>query len=295
MNAYVEAILTKYLPQIINGDAVAVPDDPEEMNWRLFFAHSQDMQGFRADVFTGGLNEGKHPRDSSFVGLRPRWGKDSVSLMRDLASLWEDSVTRAALMKNSSLMRSEGQKPEDVRPGISLLRNSGISGALVFADTLETFHGEWVARKTNAMIRAYIQNAHLLAPQGYSFRAYLQSLLPAGEFPPANVEQAEKIWIARIQQDFYNVGPALSRYLICDWLFWLWREERIEWFTAYKPDSVHTRIVAEGRLPKQAEADFVGYCKTLLIPEGFGILSGKPCPPRILNECIWLRENRSSH
>ena len=38
--------LKKHYPAIINSDSVAVPDDEEEMNWRLFFAHSQDMQGF---------------------------------------------------------------------------------------------------------------------------------------------------------------------------------------------------------------------------------------------------------
>lgn len=295
MNAYVQTVLTKYLPQILNGDAVAVPDDPEEMNWRLFFAHSQDMQGFRADIFTGGLNEGKHPKDPSFVGLRPHWGQDSFSLIRDLGRLWEDTSTRAELKRISFTMRTDGQKVEDVRPGISLLRNSGFPGAIAFAETLDTFHGLWVARKTNAMIRAYIQNAHLLAPHGYSFRTYLQNVLPPGEFPPANVEHAEKVWVSRLQQDFYNVGPALSNYLICDWLLWLWRDGRIDWFTVYKPDSVHKRIVDAGLLPPEAASDFVGYSKTLSIPEGFGTLSGKPCPPRILNECIWLRENRSSH
>jgi len=80
-------ILKKYARDIISGDGVAVPDDEGEMNWRLFFAHSQDMQGFRADVFTGGKNEAPHPTDKSWIGLRDRWGGDSKSLMADLASV----------------------------------------------------------------------------------------------------------------------------------------------------------------------------------------------------------------
>ena len=36
-NSFVNRILEKLLPQILVGEAVAVPDDDEEMNWRLFF------------------------------------------------------------------------------------------------------------------------------------------------------------------------------------------------------------------------------------------------------------------
>ena len=266
MNTYVQQILTKYLPKIINGDAVAVPDDAEEMNWRLFFAHSQDMQGFRADIFTGGLNEGKHPRDVTFIGLRERWDGSSVSLIRDLAQLWDDQSTRTELVRISNRFPSAELQRQGIRPGIALLRKSVIPGAIVFADTLETFHGDYVARKTNAMIRSYAQNAHLLARHECSFRTYLHKVLPEGDFPPGDVTNAETIWLTHLQQNFYNVGPALANYLICDWLLWLWREERIEWFTAYKPDSVHLRIIEAGLLPEQARTDFVGYCQSLQIP-----------------------------
>jgi hypothetical protein len=67
---FVARILEKWLPQILVGDTVAVPDDDEEMNWRLFFAHSQDMQGFAADIFTGGKNERSI---GGWAGLRDRW------------------------------------------------------------------------------------------------------------------------------------------------------------------------------------------------------------------------------
>ena len=66
---YVARILAKWLARIVTGEAVAVPDDDEEMNWRLFFAHSQVMQGFAADSFTGGKNERS---THSWTGLRDR-------------------------------------------------------------------------------------------------------------------------------------------------------------------------------------------------------------------------------
>ena len=87
MNDFVERIFANHLSMILEGDAVCIPDEQEELNWRSFFAHSQDMQGFRADIFTGGPNEARHPHDKSFVGLRSRWGRDSVSLIADLARL----------------------------------------------------------------------------------------------------------------------------------------------------------------------------------------------------------------
>ncbi len=94
MNEYICKLFDDYLGAILTGDGVAVPDDPEEMNWRIFFAHSQDMQGFRADIFTGGPNEARHPTDPSFVGLRERWQGSSFALIADLASIWEDESSR---------------------------------------------------------------------------------------------------------------------------------------------------------------------------------------------------------
>lgn len=37
---YLTRALQKYLPSLLLTDGVAVPDDPEEMRWRLFFAYS---------------------------------------------------------------------------------------------------------------------------------------------------------------------------------------------------------------------------------------------------------------
>ena len=37
---YLTRALQKYLPSLLLTDGVAVPNDPEEMRWRLFFAYS---------------------------------------------------------------------------------------------------------------------------------------------------------------------------------------------------------------------------------------------------------------
>lgn len=295
MNQFVETILHKHLPTIFDGDKVAVPDDPEEMNWRLFFAHSQDMQGFRADVFTGGSNEAKNPCDSRFRGLRDRWQQRSSELIRDLAKLWQDQPAQRRLIELSNPMRPKAMRDLGIAPAIELLRGSSVPGAVLFAETLIELRGDKVARKTNAMIRAYVQNSALLADRfDASIRTYLASLCSPGPFPPDDVSAYESRWVNSIVRDYYNVGPAIGPYLICDWLLWLWRGRQIEWFSAYKPDSVHLQCVSEGRLPAEAANDFVAYCRSLRIPDGCGDLSGLPCPPRVLNECIWLELNRSS-
>ena len=60
----------------------------------------------------------------------------------------------------------------------------------------------------------------------------------------------------------------------------------------YKADSVHNDVV-KAMIPEEVKG-FVSYCKTVRIPEGYGGFSGRICPPRVLNECIWLEGNGSS-
>ena len=291
MRTYVDSILDKHLPTILTGDCVAVPDDDEEMNWRLFFAHSQDMQGFRADIFTGGLNEDSNPHDCGFNGLRPRWGRDSRSLIADLASVWDNGGMRERLTRLSNRSRPKDEKVDGIRPSLRLLHESNIKGARVLAETLDALRGPKVARKTNAMIRAYVQNSHLLRQYGCSFRAYLRRRVPGRQLPTTDITSVEKLWVRVVDQDFYNVGRAMASYMICDWELWLWREGRIDWFATYKEDSVHLKTVEKGLLPEAACRDFAAYCRTIRIPDGYHAVTGKPCPPRVLNECIWKEEN----
>ena len=291
MNDYTDRILRQYLPRILDGYRVAIPDDEEEMNWRIFFAHSQDMQGFRADIFTGGPNEDQHPIDRGFVGLRPRWNRDSRSLIADLAKVWENPDCEQRLRRNSNPFRSAQEKAAGVAPLLEMLKASGIEGAVVFAETLSAFKGDKLARKTNRMIRAYVQSAALLhRNHDGSFRKYLASLV-SGVFPPTDVGPHEVRWVSQINVDFYNVGPAIANYMVCDWLLDLWRYGRIEWFTSHKPDSVFEKAVSRGLIPAEAGTDFVAFCRDIRIPDGFGAVSGKPCPPRVLNECIWIDGN----
>lgn len=290
---YVQELLERYCNIVVFGDGVAVRDDAEEMNWRIFFAHSQDMQGFRADIFTGGRDEPEHRYDPHFVPLRLRWAAESTLLVNDLACLWEDDSTRDVLVRMSNPVRPIEERAKGIAPALHLLVSSDRRGARVFGYTLRDFSGPNVSRKTNGMIRSYIQNSHLLKQHDCSYRSYLLSLIPGGELPAGDVSAAERTWVKMIQHDFYNVGPALANYLICDWLLWFWREGRVEWFESYKCDSVYKRLVRSGRLPTDA-INFVNYCKTVKLPQCYRHLSGKPCPPRVLNECIWLDNNRSS-
>jgi hypothetical protein len=278
--SFVNRILEKWLPQILVGEAVAVPDDDEEMNWRLFFAHSQDFRGFAADIFTGGENERAVER---WTGLRDRWKSTSRELISDLARVWERYE-----------IDLRGWSHPRIGPLLDLLERSQIAGAVVFGTALREFKGYKIACKTNKMIRAYIQNAALLKPHGFSFRRYLASIAPSSMPPRGNVLQAEAKWIATIKHDFYNVELPLANYLICDWLLWFWMRDEIGWFASFKADSVQKKSLAAILDLPQTDSAFVDYCRTLRVPQGFGSQSEKPLPPRLLNECIWMEGNRST-
>src|SRR4051794_4613379 len=123
MTDYVNRVMKGHARPILEGNSVCVPDSAEEMNWRLFFAHSQDMQGFRADIFTGGDNEADNPADPAYSGLRDRW-TDSRSMIDGLAALWEDADTRRELIRYSNPHRPTAEKVAGVRPCMELLRGS---------------------------------------------------------------------------------------------------------------------------------------------------------------------------
>ncbi|MGO9918421.1 MAG: hypothetical protein ACLQIB_27455 [Isosphaeraceae bacterium] len=287
---FVTRILDKWLPQILEGEAVAVPDDDEEMNWRLFFAHSQDMQGFAADIFTGGRNERS---GECWKGLRDRWNGTSHALIADLACMW-------ALHESDFKKWSHPHKPRDltamgIGPLVDLFLTSRIPGAELFGVAIREFKGGKAARKTNRMLRAYVENAAFLKPHGFSYRSYLRSVVPTSVPPKGNVLQAEARWVAAVDRDFYNVGDPLANYMVCDWLLWFWIRGEIDWFAGFKADSVQRRSLAAMLDLPQTDSAFVQYCRTLCVPDGFGDLSGKPLPPRLLNECIWLEGNRSTN
>ncbi len=146
--SFVSRILDKWLPQILEGEAVAVPDDDEEMNWRLFFAHSQDMQGFAADIFTGGRNERS---TESWRGLRDRWSGTSHALMADLARIWAEN--ESDFKKWSHPHKPHNLTAMGIGPLVDLFLTSRIPGAESFGLAIRDFKGD-AARKTNKMMRA---------------------------------------------------------------------------------------------------------------------------------------------
>jgi hypothetical protein len=234
-NEYVQRVLETWAAKIIFTESVVVSHDEEEMNWRLFFAHSQDMMGFRADIFTGGWNESNNPINLNYKGLRDRW-PESKTMIQSLSALWEDEATRAVLV---GLTTGPQSGDVSIAPVMAILRgNAGNAATRTFADTLNELTGANIARKTRKMIRAYIQNSALLVKHEASFIKYLQSIVPDLVLPAQEITEAERAWRRAIIRDFYNVGPALADYLVGDWLLWLWREGQIEWFESYKADSV---------------------------------------------------------
>lgn len=290
---YVQTVLEKWAIPIIASESVAVPHEEEEMNWRLFFAHSQDMMGFRADIFTGGWNEANNPYYPHYQGLRDRW-PESKTLIQGLANLWRTDSTR-----NQLIQLTTGPQTGDtsVGPVVAILRGEhGNPATHTFADALDALQGAKIAFKTRRMVRAYIQNSALLMEHDASFMRYLQSIVPDLFLPAQQVIEAERAWRKAIERDFYNVGPAIANYLISDWLLWLWREGQIEWFESYKADSVFLKTMADaGKLPADAVADFPSYCKGLSLRdfvdgEYWVIKANYAVPPRVLNEAIWLEE-----
>ncbi len=290
--------LRRHLP-ILFG-TIAIPDDAEEMRWRLFFAHSQDMQGFRADIFTGGPNEADHPTDENYKGLRDRW-PSAKALIEGLAALWLNPGGQKTLRAITNPFRPVAEKALGIAPALELLRGPlGNPATRIFADAYEKLKGRKISHKTNVIVRAYCQNAAALAPHDYCFRTYLKSL--ADPFLPSDgISSAETKWVEGIQRDFYNVGPALAPYLVADWLLYLWLDGQISWFTLYKPDSVFLQN-AHAYLPPEAtenEAAFITYCRTLRLPPEW--IPAKNwhtafynIPPRLVNEVIWLDNNLST-
>ena len=289
MTAYIDRILRAHAATILKGH-VAIPDDEEELNWHAFFEHSQDMQGFRADLFTNG--------SQGFVGLRKRAKKSSKSssgFIRRLGVLWADINMREGLTHLTNGSRSKAEKAKGIGPALDLLLRTGNAAATTFAQALQEFRGTKAARKTNKMIRAYVQNCHKLTATGGSYKGYLVENVHDA-FPPKEAVAAEEKIVRCIQRDFYNVGPTLAPYMICDVMLWHWLHGGIQWFESYKPDSVHNAAVRDGKLPPEAQSreGFISFCKRLQLPAEYDKHAGQPCPPRLLNECIWLEESLSA-
>ena len=109
-------------------------------------------------------------------------------------------------------------------------------------------------RKGHWTVRALLQNSHALKEQDTRSGNWLQAEcdgLGESTFPPpdfrhitARGESLEMALRARLQQTFYQVGPALAAYMICDWQLWLWKHGRTGVFATFKFDSFHEVFVS---------------------------------------------------
>ncbi len=85
---------------------------------------------------------------------------------------------------------------------------------------------------------------------------------------------------SRIEATFYQVGPALAAYMLCDWQLWLWARGLTSVFANSKWDSFHQQFVSNysrGVVPIN-ESSFVRWWLEMY-PD---------LPPRLANESIWL-------
>ena len=155
-----------------------------------------------------------------------------------------------------------------------------------FAESYRRF--PW--RKAHAFVRACLQNSAVLAAFGYSFRNWLQAeCLAMGtmDFPPkdfrmpvAEGSSLERRLVKRLEETFWQVGPTLAPYIICDWQLWLWNEGRTGVFENFKPDLFHVHFAeryGRGVIPLERQA-FIDWW----------LDSYPDLPPRLVNECIWL-------
>jgi len=267
---HLRGLLDRWADDIVSGPGVAIPDTEEDLNWHAFLGHHQDMQGFDAGQFAG-VDPYKGP--GPFRCLRER-GLG----VKELADLWQIASIRESLCAPST-------GGSQLARCVARIRSAGGHTGRELAEAWDSFKGR--ARKTKAILRAYMANSHLLGQHDHSFRRYLEAQTrrfdPGLEFPPSTMTSAyESFLIERIAADFFNVGETMAAYMVCDWLLWLWREGRIDWFTTFKPDSRHEQFAERFGFPFRSHESFVGFCRE----QNLGY------PPRVVNEVIWLEGER---
>ena len=250
---------------------ILIPDTDDDLNWHAFLGHSLDMQGFRAAEFVG-----VDPLTRNAPGFVPL--KERGIGIRELAQLWNIGPIRDHL--------TTGTKGLPLDSTLQILRVHGGEVGRSLADAFDAFP----FRKGHWTVRAYFQNSAVLADHGYSFRNWLKAHcaeLGETEFPPRDFRRRlpngltlESTLRQRLISTFYQVGDAISPYMICDWQLWLWREGKTEVFANFKLDSFHEQFVGRfgnGIVPA-AEAGFADWWLSLY----------PTLPPRLANECIWL-------
>lgn len=266
-----DLVWRRYAAAVLGRPGVLIPDTDEDLTWHAFLGHSIDMQGFRAAEFAG-VDELTR-RAPNFVPLKAR----GIGV-RELAGLWTIPPIQAHLRSNL--------RGVPLVATLDVLRSSGGEAGESLADAFQWF--PW--RKFHWVVRALLENSAILASHDFSFRQWLHAAcVEAGvtEFPPSDFRRVVgdglslEHWLRRrLQEVFYQVGPAMAPYMICDWQLWLWAHGRTEVFATFKLDSFHEQFVSRygrGVVPPSEKA-FTEWWWSMH-PE---------LPPRLANECIWL-------
>jgi hypothetical protein len=269
-----DLVWARYAELIVDRPGIAIPDTDSDLAWHAFLGHSIDMQGFRAAEFAG-----VDPLTRSaprFASLRER----GVGIP-ELASLWEVPSIREHLL--------HGTHGAPLSRTLDVLRSAGGPVGASLAEAFEHFP----YRKFHWAVRALLQNSAMLADCSFSFREWLRrecAQFGVEDFPPGDFLRAvgigrsqmtlEAAMRSRLEATFYQVGPALAAYMLCDWQLWLWSRGLTRVFANFKWDSFHEQFVRRynrGIVPLN-EPDFVHWWLKMY-PD---------VPPRLANECIWL-------
>ncbi len=262
----------EYVSVILERPDVLIPDTEDDLNWHAFLGHSLDMQGFRAAEFVGVDPLSRSAPD--FIPLKTR----GIGVRR-LGGLWKVPAIREHLLGKL--------RGIPVQASLDVIAAQGGDIGVSLADAFAAFP----YRKGHWTVRALLENSAALEDDGFSFRNWLQRVcesLGASDFPPRDFREivpdaAVSIEMAlrrELQNAFYQVGPALAPYMICDWQLWLWAEGKTTVFANFKLDSFHEEFVkrfGRDQVPKEEQAFAEWWLKQF--PE---------LPPRLANECIWL-------
>lgn len=269
-----DLVWRRFSSAILDRPGVLIADTDEDLTWHAFLGHSIDMQGFRAAEFAG-VDEltRSAPR---FISLRQRGiGVSELASLRDVPAIRDHLRSNLRGIPLSATL--------------DVLRSTGGEVGVSLAEAFQWF--PW--RKFHWAVRALLENSAVLADHEFSFRRWLEAACidtGASEFPPSDFQQAvvvdgsgmtlERAIRKRLQTTFYQVGPALAPYMICDWQLWLWKHGMTRVFATFKLDSFHEQFVfRHGRGVIPATEDGFTEWWWGMYPE---------LPPRLPNECIWL-------
>jgi hypothetical protein len=269
-----DLVWARYANLVVDRPGIGIPDTDDDLTWHAFLGHSIDMQGFRSPEFAG-VDAMTRPAPQ-FVSLRER----RVGVP-ELASLWAVPAIREHLL--------HGTRCVPLSRTLDVLRADGGPLGASLAAAFEFFS----YRKFHWAVRALLQNSATLTDSGFSFREWLHRecvQIGVEDFPPPDFRRSvamghsrlplEVALRSRLEATFYEVGPALAAYMLCDWQLWLWSRGLTGVFATFKWDSFQDQFISRynhGIVPSD-EAGFVRWWLDLY-PD---------LPPRLANECIWL-------